>query len=126
MNRSNHHPHDIPLDGISYHQYVIGDGTNMATLAADFFGTMDAFVEEVTKIEGIKALLSPDTKTFINEIGCGSFHASTYTQPNYYVLCAATFVARSTEPRTHAKTLHVHCRATNGRKCCSVLRLVMP
>ena len=67
LNRSNHHPHDIPLDGISYHQYVSGSGQDLPTLGPQYFGAMDTFVEEVTKIEGIKKAMSPTTETFINE-----------------------------------------------------------
>ena len=42
LNRSNHHPPTVPIDGISYHQYVIGDGT-IPALAAQWFSDMDAF-----------------------------------------------------------------------------------
>eukprot|EP00755_Sulcionema_specki_P004502 Sspe_Gene.4515::Locus_1486_Transcript_1_1_Confidence_1.000_Length_1607::g.4515::m.4515 len=87
LNRSNHAP-GIPLDGISYHQYVIGSNNNITALAVDYFAKMDTFVDEVRKIETLKASLSPETVSYINEIGCGS---SSYFVDGFYQMCAATY-----------------------------------
>ncbi|KAJ9445029.1 Beta-galactosidase 8 [Diplonema papillatum] len=88
LNRSNHHPQDIPLDGISYHMYVLGSGT-VDEMAASFFAQMDTFVAEVQQIEAIKQSFDGErVETFINEIGCGT---QNYTVPMFYNLCAATY-----------------------------------
>eukprot|EP01064_Diplonema_japonicum_P000452 TRINITY_DN10303_c0_g1_i1.p1 TRINITY_DN10303_c0_g1~~TRINITY_DN10303_c0_g1_i1.p1 ORF type:complete len:499 (+),score=60.99 TRINITY_DN10303_c0_g1_i1:43-1539(+) len=88
LNRSNHNPSNIPLDGISYHQYVIGSSDTLDDMAEIYFPAMDTFVNEVATIEGIKQAYSPSTQTFINEIGCAS---SSIFVEGYYMLCAANF-----------------------------------
>ena len=87
LNASNHVPKTVPLDGISYHQYVSASGT-VQSMAKTYFSQMDQFVVEVNKIETIKKSLSPATESFINEIGCAS---SSYMEEGFYQMCGATY-----------------------------------
>jgi len=92
LNKSNHHPSDIPINGISYHQYCMANGP-LDEVATSYFSQMDTFVEEVIKIETIKHSFEPirgSIETFINEIGCGANRA-TWSQPKFYLLCSATY-----------------------------------
>ena len=86
---SNHAPSDVAIDGISYHNYLMGNG-ELGELAPRWFAEMDAFLDESRRIEQMKQQLLPGTRTFINEIGCGS-HGATYLAADFYVLCAATY-----------------------------------
>ncbi|CAF3904950.1 unnamed protein product [Rotaria sordida] len=68
LNHSNHAP-DIPLDMISYHFYA---GAKSRTNPKDyeaFFSQLDNFTLEIEQIEEIRKLLSPETRTTINEVG---------------------------------------------------------
>lgn len=114
LNRSNHHPSTVPIDGISYHQYVNGEGA-LPVLASQYFDQMDAFVvsasalhlalvcsfifyrcllqSEVATIEGIRQSFEPSTgpvSSFINEIGCAASIATTM-QKDFFLVCAASY-----------------------------------
>jgi len=68
LNASNHQP-GIPLDYISYHNYV---SSNTRTNPADFesfFPQADSFFTLVKQIEQIRKELSPNTKTDLDELG---------------------------------------------------------
>ena len=95
LDRRHHNPPDVPIDGISYHQYVWAPGAMpLPRLAALFFAQMDAFVQEVAEVEGIKHSFETDAwkvQTFINEIGCGSADRKAALQDGWFTLCAATY-----------------------------------
>lgn len=65
-----HHNSDIPVDFITYHFYAIGRMQEPTSVwQHSFFDQADKFLTTVRYIEAIRKRLSPDTKTFINEIG---------------------------------------------------------
>ncbi|CAF5132175.1 unnamed protein product, partial [Rotaria sp. Silwood1] len=68
LNHSNHAP-DIPLDIISYHFYALGNSRTDPKDWESFFGQLDTFTFEVEQIEEIRKILSPETRTTINELG---------------------------------------------------------
>lgn len=68
LNSSNHQA-DIPLDYISYHFYASCSLRTDPSSYESFFAQADDFKEEVSEIEAIRTLLSPATKTTIDEIG---------------------------------------------------------
>eukprot|EP01087_Luapelamoeba_hula_P011456 TRINITY_DN3114_c0_g1_i1.p1 TRINITY_DN3114_c0_g1~~TRINITY_DN3114_c0_g1_i1.p1 ORF type:complete len:594 (-),score=87.16 TRINITY_DN3114_c0_g1_i1:102-1883(-) len=68
LNHSNHQA-GIPLDWISYHFYAgASSRTDPATYAA-FFPQADGFLLEVKYREQIRKVLSPNTKTDLDELG---------------------------------------------------------
>jgi len=65
-----HHKSGVPVDFITYHFYAIGRMQEpTAVWQHSFFDQADKFLTTVRYIEAIRKRLSPDTKTFINEIG---------------------------------------------------------
>lgn len=69
LNHRNHGP-SIPLDMVSYHKYVFAEaGRNLQDWQHDMFADADRFLHTVTQIERIRKRLSPETKTFISELG---------------------------------------------------------
>lgn len=65
----NHHP-GIPLDMITYHFYATPQGTeSMEQMQRTVFGQADNFLSTVDYVEAIRKRLSPQTKTYIDEIG---------------------------------------------------------
>ncbi|CAF2424843.1 unnamed protein product [Rotaria sp. Silwood2] len=68
LNHSNHAP-DIPLDMISYHFYAIGSSRIDPQSWESFFSQLDTFTFEVEEIEEIRKILSPETRTTIDELG---------------------------------------------------------
>ncbi|MFD0558530.1 hypothetical protein FB566_4478 [Stackebrandtia endophytica] len=72
------HEDGIPLDAFSYHFYACPDVVNPMGSEGNppfeewrgaIFGQVEAFLDKVKLIESLKNRLSPDTKTFINEVG---------------------------------------------------------
>ncbi|MFI6866023.1 hypothetical protein [Nocardia sp. NPDC050406] len=72
------HADGIPLDAISYHFYATPELLNpfgpegnqpFDRWRASFFAQADGFLRQVQLIDSIRRRLSPQTKTFINEIG---------------------------------------------------------
>lgn len=68
LNHSNHAP-DIPLDMISYHFYAIGSSRTDPQSFELLFPQLDTFTFEVEQIEEIRKILSPETRTTIDELG---------------------------------------------------------
>ncbi|CAM4854706.1 unnamed protein product [Rotaria socialis] len=68
LNHSNHAP-DIPLDMISYHFYAGAKSRTDPTAWESFFSQLDGFTFEVEQIEEIRKILSPETRTTIDELG---------------------------------------------------------
>ena len=79
LNQSNHQQ-NIPLDYISYHNYVTSGSRDMEKVQVDFFNGADDFLQTVRNIEKIRLSLSPTTKTTINELG--SFLPEEGTKPD--------------------------------------------
>ncbi len=72
------HRDGIPLDAISYHFYAGADILDPLTAQENppfdhwrsaFFAQAEGFLGQVRMIDSIRRRLSPETKTFINEIG---------------------------------------------------------
>ncbi|APU13207.1 MULTISPECIES: hypothetical protein [Actinoalloteichus] len=72
------HRSGIPLDAVSYHFYATPQIINPfspegnageETWNSTFFAQVDAFLDQVRFIDSIRIRLSPNTKTFLNEIG---------------------------------------------------------
>jgi hypothetical protein len=68
LNHSNHAP-DIPLDMISYHRYSIPKSRTNPRDWEIIFNQIDDFVSTAEKIEVIRKVLSPETRTTIDELG---------------------------------------------------------
>ncbi|ASO18715.1 hypothetical protein FHR81_000978 [Actinoalloteichus hoggarensis] len=77
LDPANHKP-GIPLDAFSYHFYATPEIINPfspegnageETWTTTFFAQTDAFLDQVRFIDSIRRRLSPNTKTFLNEIG---------------------------------------------------------
>ncbi|CAF0998374.1 unnamed protein product, partial [Rotaria magnacalcarata] len=68
LNHSNHAP-DIPLDMISYHFYALANSRTDPNDWESFFSQLDGFTFEVEQIEEIRKILSPQTRTTIDELG---------------------------------------------------------
>ncbi|CAF4871721.1 unnamed protein product, partial [Rotaria sp. Silwood1] len=68
LNHSNHAP-DIPLDMISYHFYASASSRINPKDYEEFFSQLDTFTFEVEQIEEIRKILSPETRTTIDELG---------------------------------------------------------
>lgn len=69
LNHDNHKP-GIPLDGISYHFYGVWTPDQTPEVYQyTVFEEADRFLTEVRYVEAIRARLSPETKSFINELG---------------------------------------------------------
>ena len=69
LTHKNHKP-GIPLDMVSYHKYVLAEaGRTLQEWQHDMFADADRFLVTVQQIERIRKRLSPDTKTFISELG---------------------------------------------------------
>ena len=68
LNHSNH-ALDIPLDMISYHFYATGSSRTDPKSWESFFTQLDTFTFEVEQIEEIRKILSPETRTTIDELG---------------------------------------------------------
>ena len=72
LSHKNHRP-GVPLDMVSYHKYVFAEaGRTLQQWQHDMFADTDRFLHTVKQIERIRKRLSPDTKTFISELGIGS------------------------------------------------------
>ncbi len=65
------HKNGVTLDGISYHHYSTPSFSEQTLDSYQYtlFDKADAFLEKVQYIESIRKRLSPNTITFINEIG---------------------------------------------------------
>jgi hypothetical protein len=68
LNSSNHQP-GIPLHWISYHFYATTTNRTDTDLYETFFPQTDAFLQQVVQLEGIRKMLSPSTKTDLDELG---------------------------------------------------------
>lgn len=69
LTHKNHRP-GIPLDMVSYHKYVTAEaGRTLQDWQHDMFADADRFLHTVQQIERIRKRLSPETKTFISELG---------------------------------------------------------
>ena len=74
LNPKNHQP-GIPLDMFSYHNYIMAGGEKWLEGEAlnkqyySYFERMDDFFKVADQLEAIKKRLSPNTKTFISELG---------------------------------------------------------
>jgi hypothetical protein len=66
LNHSNH-VSGTPIDWISYHFYALTESRDNVTLYETFFPQADNFIDEVKIIQSIRNLLSPLTKTTIDE-----------------------------------------------------------
>ena len=95
------HARGARLDAISYHFYALGkDGETEEQQATSFFAQADHFLDTVTRVQAIRARLSPATETQINEAGCiaaddqgnGPEKMSGKNIPSsYWSLCGAMF-----------------------------------
>jgi hypothetical protein len=74
LNTKNHQP-GIPLNMFSYHNYIGADGKKWLDGDAGekqqyaYFEKIDGFMKVVSRLDSIKQIRSPKTKTFINELG---------------------------------------------------------
>ena len=69
LNHKNHRA-AIPLDMVSYHKYLLAEaGETLQQWQHDMFADADRFLHTMHQIEQIRRRLSPDTKTFIGELG---------------------------------------------------------
>lgn len=74
LNSSNHKP-GIPYEMFSYHTYIGADGNKWKEGAElekqqySYFEKADEFLKVVRSIDSIKRRVSPNTKTYINELG---------------------------------------------------------
>ena len=69
LNPRNHAP-GTPLDAISYHFYgAPGTDETPQTMQYTFFAQADGFLHVVGFIESIRKQMTPNTQTFVNEIG---------------------------------------------------------
>lgn len=94
LNGKNHKP-GIPLDMVSYHAYIGPEPDESTDVQQHtFFRDADAFVAVVKYLETIRQRLSPNTMTFINELGTVSsdnFGLHPVIAPSYWNLSGATF-----------------------------------
>jgi hypothetical protein len=100
LNSKNHKP-GIPLDMFSYHTYIASDGNKwedgakLEKLQNLYFGKADDFMKTVKNIDSLKQRVSPDIKTYINELGIlppGDPSDPNLVIPDYYwVLSSAVF-----------------------------------
>jgi hypothetical protein len=94
LNHSNH-VSGTPIDWISYHFYALTESRDNVTLYETFFPQADNFIDEVKIIQSIRNLLSPLTKTTIDEVGCILPNDNVQNPspiPNiYWNACAANF-----------------------------------
>ena len=71
------------MDAISYHNYGISDaGDSIDVMQKKFFSGANGFLNTVKSIETIRKSLSPNTQTFINELG--TMHEGTNNIPKEY------------------------------------------
>ncbi len=69
LNHKNHKP-GIPLDAISFHFYAVpAPDETPAVMQHTFFDQANGFINVVRYIEAIRRRLSPETKTFVDEVG---------------------------------------------------------
>ena len=73
LNHKNHKP-GVQLDMISYHFYATGgadwlEGNQLEEQKYAYFTQVDNFMKTVISIDSIRASLSPETQTYINEFG---------------------------------------------------------
>jgi len=82
LNHSNHAP-DIPLDMISYHFYAWGHSRTDPKDWESFFSQLDSFTFEIEQIEEIRKILSPETRTTIDELGVILPYDTTPGEPQF-------------------------------------------
>jgi hypothetical protein len=94
LNPKDHKP-GMPLDMFSYHFYAAGDVDESAEMQQrTFFHKADQFMATVHYVESIHRRLSPQTKTFINELGSFSPETLGTNQPipaSYWTLSGSMF-----------------------------------
>lgn len=94
LDQKNHKP-GIPINFASYHFYAAPE-QDESTEVQDhtFFTQMDAYVADVRFIELTRKRLSPQTKTYINELGTmttDNFSLTKQIPPSYWSLSSAAF-----------------------------------
>jgi hypothetical protein len=78
------HKRDVPLDFISYHFYAVPTPDQTPEIQEyTFFAQADGFLNTVRYIEAIRARLSPETRTTIDEIGAISADDLSQDQPGH-------------------------------------------
>jgi hypothetical protein len=95
LDHHNHAP-GIPLDMISYHYYVgVNPEDKAETLQADFFKRADVLIEAVKKVEVVRRRLSPDTMTYLDELGTMWMNGEKADNPpipeHYWTLSSSVF-----------------------------------
>ena len=83
---------------ISYHLYATCDSRTDPQSYEQFFSRLDTFLFEVEQIEEIRKVLSPETKTTINELGVILPHENNYDSPEFPLIfwnAGAAFYAYS-------------------------------
>ncbi len=94
LNPGKHKP-GIPLDMFSYHFYAAGDFDETPEMQQrTFFHMADKFMATVHYVESIHRHLSPQTRSFINELGSFSPETSGANQPipaSYWTLSGSMF-----------------------------------
>lgn len=69
LNAKNHAP-GIPIDMVSYHKYILAPPKmTLEQWHTSMFGQVDAFMNDVIRIDRIRNRLSPKSKIFISEFG---------------------------------------------------------
>jgi len=69
LNRSNHAEGAPNSEAIDYHFYVTPSSRSNVSTYEELFSQGDAFVETVKAAEAVRKRLSPDTKTYLKELG---------------------------------------------------------
>ena len=69
LNESNHVASAPKSTAIDYHYYATSLQRTDVSSYTGMFGDGDSFILEVQKIEAIRKQLSPDTKTWLKELG---------------------------------------------------------
>jgi hypothetical protein len=90
-----HHKSGTPVDFISYHFYAQPEADESdETQQHTFFGQMDAYASDVRYIELLRKRLSPNTRTYIDELGTtttDNFSLSVKIPDSYWSLSGAAF-----------------------------------
>lgn len=100
LNHANHKP-GTPLDAISYHFYASPtEDQDINTQSFTYWEQADRFLATVRYIEAIRKRLSPETKTFVDELGVISWQDNGQEDPKhvtppipdaYWQLCGAMY-----------------------------------
>jgi len=86
LNPLNHQP-GIPLDYFSYHFYGKCKSRTDASTYVQFFSDADTFFLQAAQIQAIKNILSPHTKTYVDESSSKAFPTSPQLALNLITIC---------------------------------------